>query len=517
MVPGRQYNVRYVVRALRKRWWQVVLPVFITGTLGILIARGLPNVYYAQTTIVIVPQRIPQSYVRSTVTLSIAERLAATSQQVQSRSVLEPLITELNIYPTLRSRVPIEPLIMWFRRGITIRMATADSFVVGYGGYDPERVQQVAERLAQIFIRESMKEREMLADSTSQFLETELKAASERLQAQEKRVEDYRKRYAGQLPSQLEANLRILQGTSAQLNGVVESLNRERVRREEIVRELSNIAPPATAIEEPEVPAVTPENGSEIAIPAGPVSRQLRAARAMREKMQLRFTAEHPDMKRIEVIIAGLEKVAAAYARPVPSGESPQAVVMSTREVQLRDMLKTVDNQIAAQQAAEKKLRDGIAVYQGRVESVPERESEWAALTRDYTTLQGVYSDLLAKREESRIAANLEKQQVGEQFRIVERPTRPTRPVSPNRPFIVLVALALGGGVGLALLVLHELRDRGLHAESEIEAALRLPIVGLVPMIVTSWDRRRVRRRRLLWSLAALALVAGVTALRMVR
>ena len=128
-----------------------------------------------------------------------------------------------------------------------------------------------------------------------------------------------------------------------------------------------------------------------------------------------------------------------------------------------------------------------------------------------------MYSDLLAKREESRIAANLERQQVGEQFRIVERPTRPTRPVSPNRPMIVLIALALGGGVGLALLVLHELRDRGLHAESEVEAALSLPIVGLVPMIVTPWDRRRTRRRRLLWSLGALALFLGVTAIQLVR
>jgi hypothetical protein len=89
--------------------------------------------------------------------------------------------------------------------------------------------------------------------------------------------------------------------------------------------------------------------------------------------------------------------------------------------------------------------------------------------------------------------------------------------VSPNRPFIVLVALAIGAGLGLALLVVRELRDRGLHAEAEIEAALRLPIVGLVPQIVTPWDRRRVRRRRLLWSLGALALVAGVTAIRMVR
>ena len=51
---------------------------------------------------------------------------------------------------------------------------------------------------------------------------------------------------------------------------------------------------------------------------------------------------------------------------------------------------------------------------------MPKRESELVELTRDYTTLQTTYQSLLAKREESKIAANLERRNIGEQFKVLD-------------------------------------------------------------------------------------------------
>jgi hypothetical protein len=148
------------------------------------------------------------------------------------------------------------------------------------------------------------------------------------------------------------------------------------------------------------------------------------------------------------------------------------------------------------------------------VDAAPDREAEWIRLTRDYNTLQGVYTALLSKREESRIAANIDRQAVGEQLQVVERPRRPSAPISPNRRAVVMIGVGLGLGVGLALLVVSELRDRTIRAEEEVLAALNLPVVGLVPRIITAIDRRQLRRRRLLWSFAALVLCVGLAALR---
>ena len=54
-------------------------------------------------------------------------------------------------------------------------------------------------------------------------------------------------------------------------------------------------------------------------------------------------------------------------------------------------------------------------------------------LTRDYTTLQGITLSLLGKKEDSKIATNLERRQIGEQFRLLDPARLPEKPFSPNR------------------------------------------------------------------------------------
>ena len=71
-------------------------------------------------------------------------------------------------------------------------------------------------------------------------------------------------------------------------------------------------------------------------------------------------------------------------------------------------------------QAEEKRLRGLMADYQGRVEATAERESELTSLMRDYDTLRKTYDGLLAKQEDSKVAANLERGQIGEQFRTLD-------------------------------------------------------------------------------------------------
>ena len=513
MVPGRQYNVRYLVRTLRRSWWLLVVPLAITGTLAVVIARTLPDVYFSQGIVRIVPPRIPDGYVKGTVTLSVTERVAAARAQVIAAERLQALITELDIYPTMRHRVPEDVVLSWLRSSIRINVAAPEIFTVGYYGYSRTRAEKVAERLTAMMVEEVSKQRATLSDNQGQFLDTELEAARKRLEEHEQKVSDYRRRYRGQLPTQVDANLQMLQSTSTELQNTEEALHRDRTRRDEVARDLeaAAVSDPPPPVDGPDI-ADPPVGSPTATIPAGTPAQQLRAARIVRARMARRFTPSHPDMKALDNHIRQLE--IAAGALPAASGVIPDEAPSKPGAAQLSATLKTLEGQIAAREASAKRLREAVAVYRSRVEAVPEREAEWMRLTRDYNTIQTVYSNLLAKREESRLAANVDRQAVGEQVRVIDRPRRPSAPVSPNRRAVVLIGAALGGGLGLVLLVLGELRDRTIRAEEEVLAALNLPVVGLVPRIVTAGDRRLLRRRRLLWSFAAVALCIGLAALR---
>jgi capsular polysaccharide biosynthesis protein len=182
----------------------------------------------------------------------------------------------------------------------------------------------------------------------------------------------------------------------------------------------------------------------------------------------------------------------------------------------MRQELAGVDIQLASKQIEEKRLRDQIASIQSRVTATPALAAEFTALTRDYNTIQNSYSSLLAKYEDAKAAAALERRQIGEQFKVLDRPRVPESPISPNRPLINLMGAMAGLGVGLGLVVLLEQRDKSLRSEDDVLSVLRLPVLAVIPVIETSFDRKRKRRRRVLRVVSTAAVVivlAGATLL----
>jgi uncharacterized protein involved in exopolysaccharide biosynthesis len=103
------------------------------------------------------------------------------------------------------------------RDDTSISAVRGNTFRVSYVGPDPTVVQQVTTAIASLFIEENLRGRSVLVEGTSEFLQQQLDEARRRLVAQEKKLEEYRMRNSGHLPSQLTANLQALQGAQAQL------------------------------------------------------------------------------------------------------------------------------------------------------------------------------------------------------------------------------------------------------------------------------------------------------------
>src|SRR5438046_7102480 len=139
-----------------------------------------------------------------------------------------------------------------------------NSFRVSYVSHNAETTRNVTERLASLYIEQNLRDRENQADSTSQFLATQLEEAKRRLIEQEKKLEDYRKGHAGQLPSQLQGNLQAIQNANLQLQSLNESTNRAQERRLLIERQIAD----TRAVPLPPAP-LTPAT-SEAPAPASP-------------------------------------------------------------------------------------------------------------------------------------------------------------------------------------------------------------------------------------------------------
>ena len=130
-------------------------------------------------------------------------------------------------------------------------------------------------------------------------------------------------------------------------------------------------------------------------------------------------------------------------------------------------------------------------------------------LMRDYETLKATYTDLLRKSEDSKLAVNLERRQIGEQFKIIDGARLPEKPFSPDRPRNIGMGAVMGLGLGLALVGFLEYRDSTLKTDDDVVVSLALPVLALIPAMVTKAEERAsVRRRRLV----AVTSVAGIMA-----
>jgi uncharacterized protein involved in exopolysaccharide biosynthesis len=138
----------------------------------------------------------------------------------------------------------------------------------------------------------------------------------------------------------------------------------------------------------------------------------------------------------------------------------------------------------------------------------PTRESELISLTRDYDTLQKSYTALLGKKEDSKIAANLEQRQIGEQFKILDPARLPERPFSPDRLRLNLIGTLIGLGLGIALVGFLEFMDSTLKTDEDVASSLSLPVLAVVPLMTTKREVRAARRRRLM--IAAASSAAGL-------
>ena len=390
------------------------------------------------------------------------------------------------------------------------------AFHVQFEYADARLAAGIAQRLGAAFVDQNARDRGALAAATDQFLESQLAQARTRLEAQEVKLEGFRQRHGKELPTQVQSNMQVINSTQLQIQALVEATARSRDRRlmnERIYNELvTDIAAPA-----PLSPAPA-NDGAGTPVTAVSAEQQLATARATLQQQQLRYQPEHPDVQRTMRVIAELEpKAADERAAAVSSGVPVPLVAASPVEVSRRDRMRdmraendSLDRQIAFNEAEEKRLRDVVAEYQRRIEAVPGVESEWSSLTRDYDTQMTAYKVLLVKSEESKVALDLERRQIGEQFRILDSASVPTRPISPNRLAISGAGFGIGLMLGLSFALLLEVKDASFRSESDVIESLSVPVLALVPHLTTAPERRR--RVVVAWLKGTVATIALVSA-----
>jgi len=508
-VSIRKYSPGEIASVIAQRRWLILVPFAFGVALAPLLARYAPERYRSEALIVVIPQQVPDNYVKPTVNESVEERLPSLTDQILSRSRLERIIQEMDLYKVQRAHGVMEDVVQLMRRDTTTSAMgkDIDSFRISYVSDNAETARKVTERLASLYIDQNSKDREAQAENTSTFLDTQLTEAKRRLIEQEKKLEDYRKSHAGQMPSQLQGNLQAIQNANMQLQALNESTNRAQERRLLIERQLADTRA---------LSAMPAPPGSDAPLST---AQQLEVAKARLAAVLQRYTPDHPDVvslkRTIAELTARMESEVSVDGTEAPSEKfvTPAEAAQQKKILDFEAELAVLDFQLAANRTEDARLKRTISEYQTKVDAVPTRESELVELTRDYSTMQAAYASLLMKREDSVIAANLERRQIGEQFRLVDAASRPERPYNLLERLAIIASGAVAGVVlGLLGVAVLERRDSSFRRAEEVLAALSLPVFASIPVMASERERREAKWRSLVIDAAGTTLLLAAAA-----
>ena len=494
----KPFNIHdYLDIGLRRKWY-IIIPL----VLGVLVSFGvykyLPKVYKATTLILVQPQRVPESYVRATITDSVAGRLNTISQEILSRTRLEKVIQEFNLYPDIRDKVPMEGIVELMRKMIDVKVQsgtqnerTQNSFSISFEDKDPKTVMVVTNKLASLFIEENLKVRESQAEGTSEFLTRELKAMEDQLKRKEQDSRNFKERSMGQLPQQLDANLRILERLQQQLQTTSENM-RAAEDRSMLLRNQIEQLKGREQISTPRASRGASGEGAQN-IGGGRISEDSLATQLNNLKQDLvtaqaKYKETHPDVIDLKKRIATLESQVEIRLKSRREGITEENVPPPMLDPNSERLLTQYTEQynsalLEAKRSKEevKNLKEQINLYQRRIEDTPKREQELTLLTRDYELLKTNYQSLMDKKIQAQMAENLERKQQGEQFKILDPARLPEKPIKPDRNKILLIGAFVGLAMGLGLTWFRESLDQSFHAVSEIEDYLEIPVLAMVP------------------------------------
>jgi tyrosine-protein kinase Etk/Wzc len=148
---------------------------------------------------------------------------------------------------------------------------------------------------------------------------------------------------------------------------------------------------------------------------------------------------------------------------------------------------------------SERDLARTITGFDAQLENIPEAELELAKRTRVNTVNAELYTFLLQKQQEARIAQASTISNV----QIVDPAVTPKVPIKPNKKKNLALGLILGLMLGIGLAFLLDYMDQTIKTSEDVKEKLGLNVLGIIPRIPFADEDARLPRKRLVTTLAA--------------
>ena len=446
----RGMTLQQVLKGLWRRRQLVMVSFGVVFAAAVVVVAALPDAWRATAVVRVEPLRPSAELVQPSVTAPVEDRLKTVRQELFARPLLERIIAELDLFPELRQKKGVEAAIGELRGMLDVKVEGESAFELSVVGAEPAQVTRIANRLPALYAEEALRVRAEQARSTAALFDEELERISRDVMALEQRINAFKIAHLGELPEQMEPNMRSAERLMAALSARSDA-------RREIQRHLAEVA----------------QSRYDADTELGRLKRRSLDLNRDLTLSRSEWTEDHPEVQRLTRELGAVEaKRALAEAREQRS----DAV-----SLQLRGQLASV--------GAEMRSMDGeLQIYRERLDRTPRWGQALSVLNRDYDLFRTKYQSLLSRKVEAEVARDLEVKARASMFRVLSPAAPPIAPFKPDRVAGLLLALLTALAAAALIGLFRELQDDSMR-DAEAAREISMPVLALVPRIPSGGER----------------------------
>jgi polysaccharide biosynthesis transport protein len=523
-VEFRQRTPAEYGRILWRRKWVILLPALAVAAAVTAVVWRLPDTYQSTSLLMVRPSTLTEGIAPQLSDDELTIRINQIGQKVFSRTTLEPLIANYNLYAAERRRgAPMEALVERMKtKDIRIALNTSrnditNGFQLSYRGPTPKIAQDVTQALAGRYTAEQVAQETEGAAAELRFVDDQLRQAREELDGIDRQRLSYLQQNLANLPDSQAGLIQRLTGLYEQQKAYISELGRLRDQRTALSAQASvaeeqyknsiedvtkDMIDPRTTIAWAELSKQESQLESEVqAMLAGGLRPKNPDVAAKQKELDA--------VKRQKQRMVDEQEERVAERRRVLEGRT------NPTKVTAENSLRLITGEIARQEKQLAQTTAAINELEARVNRIPGTQVGLSAIEREYQTKKVAYDDLLQKQQRASLRKAATDATQAASIQVIDPANLPAQPVAPNRPVLIALGVALGVAIGLLFAAAFEVpRLMTVQTVEDARHYTSLPVLVAVPELLTPREQRRRRARRAALAFAGvLAAVLGAPAL----
>ncbi len=493
----------FILGELRGTWrfrWYALAVAFLVAGAGAYVVLTMPDEYRAQARVQVDTESMLRPLLGNlAVSPDLNTRVQVLTNTLLSRENVERIANEADLM--VRARTPVEEqrLLEGLSGNINIDGGRNNIYRISYASNAPDTAHRVVQSTLDILTEKTMGMTQSDSATAIEFLERQVGTYEERLRRAEQRLAEFKRENMGMLPEQggrdYYGRLRAAEDNLEELESALRTAQN---RRDSLGQEIRNI-----------------EAGEQTETIAHPrlilLDEQLQRSRERLDELLLRFTESHPDVVALRGQIERQQEERDRMAEQpgVTAGQDFSANPIY-QELQIR--LNEWNAEIAALQTQIADQKQRIESLRNQVDEITDVETRLADLNRNYEVTRGRYQALLERLSTAEMSTEVDASGGQMQFRLIDPPSKPLEPSGPPRQAYLLFLIPVGFGIGGGFaFFLHQIRPV-FHNKRLLSDWTGRPVLGSVSLVMTRNQRRLRFVAVTVFGFAALVLVAIVGA-----